>query len=516
MSYHLMDYFAFFLPVVLLLYQMAPQKGRPVVLLIANYAFFYLISGPLVVYMLFSTIFTHYIGLWIENVSLTSEGDVKQITKKKRQVLLFGLAISIGILAVLKYFNFFGQTVSGLQGLFQVNWVYEPIKFMVPIGISFYTLQIITYITDVYRGTQKAEHNLMKIALYLSFFPTIMEGPICRYSQVGEDLYAGRGITFRNLKFGYQRIIWGLFKKIVIADRLYATVSHVFDNYHDLDGAIIAFGAICYTAQLYMEFSGCIDIIIGSGEILGITLPENFRQPFAAKDASEFWRRWHISLGAFFKDYIFYPVSLAKPCKDIAKKVKEKFGRKVSKFVAPTIALFAVWSCNGLWHGANWTFIFYGMFYFVLIFIENITEDPIKKLAAKLHINRESKGYRVFQMVKMFVIINVGELFFRADTLSDAFAMLGRVIGEFHITKFVSEISTLKMDAADFVVVAIGIVVVTVVGMIHERNIKIREEIEKWTLPVRWGVWYAAILVVIMFGAYGTGYSIVEMIYAGY
>lgn len=516
MSYHLMDYFAFFLPVVLIIYQLVPQRFRPVALLMANYAFFYMISGPLVVYMLFSTIFTHYIGLWLENVTLTAEVEGKALIMKKRKVLVFGIAISLGILGVLKYFNFFGQTVADVLALFQVDFVYEPIRFMVPIGISFYTLQMISYITDVYRGTQKAEHNLLKIALYLSFFPTIMEGPICRYAQVGEDLYAGRSITFENLKFGYQRIVWGLFKKIVIADRLYATVSHVFDNYRDSDGSVIAFGVVCYTIQLYMEFSGCMDIIIASGEIFGVKLPENFRQPFAAKDASEFWRRWHITLGTFFKDYIFYSISLAKPVKNLAKKVKEKLGRNVSKFVGPTIALFGVWSCNGLWHGANWTFIFYGMYYFVLIFIENITEEPVQKLAKKWNINRESSGYRMFQAVKMFFIINIGELFFRANTLQDGLAMLGKIVTDFHISELLGKLSSLKMDTADLVVVAIGIVVVAIVGSLHEREIKIREEIAKWALPVRWGVWYAAILAVIMLGAYGTGYSIVEMIYAGY
>lgn len=313
-----MDYFAFFLPIVLVIYQLVPRRFRSVVLLMANYVFFYMISGALIIYMFFSTIFTHYIGLWLENISFTAEENGKVLMKKKRKVLVFGIIISLGILGILKYFNFFGQSLSDFLGIFHVGWQYTPIKFMVPIGISFYTLQMISYITDVYRGTQKAEHNLMKIALYLSFFPTIMEGPICRFGQVGEELYAGNGISLVNLRSGYQRIIWGLFKKIVIADRLYATVEYVFENYQNLDGAVVAFGVICYTIQLYMEFSGCMDVIIGSGEIFGVKLPENFRQPFAAKDASEFWRRWHITLGTFFKDYVFYSISLAKPVKDLA------------------------------------------------------------------------------------------------------------------------------------------------------------------------------------------------------
>lgn len=516
MSYHLMDYFVLFLPIVLLIYQIVPKKVRPVVLLLANYVFFYMISGQLVVYMLLSTIFTHYIGLWIENIELTAEGNAKSLLHRKRRVLLFGIIVSLGILGVLKYFNFFGQTLFEFLKVLQFDVVFTPVKFMVPIGISFYTLQMISYIVDVHRGNQKAEHNLMKIALYLSFFPTIMEGPICRYHQVGEELYAGKGIAFRNLKFGYQRIIWGLLKKMVIADRLYATVSYVFDNYNFLDGSVVALGVVCYTVQLYMEFSGCMDIIIGSGEILGVTLPENFRQPFAAKNASEFWRRWHITLGTFFKDYIFYSISLAKPVKKLVKRVKEKFGRNISKFVGPTIALFGVWFCNGLWHGANWTFIFYGMYYFVLIFIENITEEPIQKLTSKLKINRDSVGYRIFQTLKMFVIINVGELFFRANSIQDGFAMFGKMLTDFHISGFIRQVSSLKLDRADFAIVVLGIMIVAIVGALHEREIKIREEIEKWVLPVRWCIWYTAILAVVIFGAYGIGYSIVEMIYAGY
>lgn len=516
MSYHLIRYFAIFLPIVILVYQIIPKKFRFVVLLAASYTFFWMISGKLLIYLVCATFLTHHIGIWLENISLTTDGGAKVVTRKKRQVLALGVVINIGLLVILKYFNFFGQNITGLLNLFNAGLEYKPIRFFIPIGISFYTLQIVSYITDVYRGTQKAEHNIGKIALYLSFFPTIMEGPICRFGQVADDLYAGNKITYKNLKFGYQRILWGLFKKIVIADRLYPAVKHIFTEYANLDGSIILFGAICYTCQLYMEFSGCIDIVIGSGEIFGVTIPENFRQPFMAKTASEFWRRWHITLGTFFKDYIFYPVSLAKPVKNFAKKVKNKFGRNVSKFVAPTVALFCVWACNGLWHGANWTFIFYGMYYFVIIFIENITEEPIAKLTAKLHIDRMGKPYRMLQSVKMFAIIIIGELFFRADTLKAGFTMFGRIFTDFHITKFFCNVFACKLDIHDLIVVALGIIVVTVVGVFKEKNISVREKISNWVIPARWVFWYVAILAVIVLGAYGSGYTIVEMIYAGY
>ena len=265
-----------------------------------------------------------------------------------------------------------------------------------------------------------------------------------------------------------------------------------------------------------MEFSGGMDIIIGSGQIFGINLPENFRQPFASKNASEFWRRWHITLGTFFKDYIFYPVSLAKPVKNFAKKVKKVFGRNVSKFVAPTIALFCVWICNGLWHGAQWTFIFYGMYYFVIIFIETITEAPVKKLTDKLHINRESNVYKAFQSVKLFFIVIIGEMFFRAESLKAGFIMFGKIFTDFHISYLWDYRFMLHLDAYDLIVALVGVLVVVIVGFIRERKPGLRERIDRKILPVRWIVWYACILTVILFGAYGSGYSIVELIYAGY
>ena len=515
MSYHLLAYFAIFLPVVILIYQITPQKFRWMILLAADYVFFWMISGKLILYLLFATIMTHYIGLWLETAAQAG-GSAKQVTKRKRKVLAFGILVNLTILIILKYFNFFGENLSALSNMLSLGWEYKKIDFMVPIGISYYTLQTIAYMTDVYRGTIPAEKNIVKIALYLSFFPQIMEGPISRFSETAEALWSGKRIEFENIKFGYQRIVYGLLKKIVIADRVAPVVIKVFKHYDTYDGSIVLFGAVCFTIQLYMEFSGCMDIIMGSGQIFGVTLPENFRQPFFAKDASDFWHRWHITLGTWFKDYIFYPVSLAKPVKNFAKKVKNRFGRGVSKFVAPFAALFCVWSCNGLWHGPHWTYIFYGMYYFVLIFLENILEEPVTKLTAKLKINREGKGYRIFRMIKLLVIVNLGEMFFRAETVGTGFAMLGRILTNFHITELGDHIYSLGMDYYDAAVALIGILIVLVVDILHEKNIQIRKAISGWALPARWVFWYAAIFIVIIFGAYGAGYTVVDMIYAGY
>lgn len=495
MSYHLLTYSLFFLPMVMLLYQLAPQRTRCVVMLAVNYIFFYMISRRLIIYLMLATFVAYSAGHVLEWADRRFKGESRLILKK-RIILGTGIFINLGMLVVFKYLKLFG------------------ISLIAPIGISYYTLQTISYMTDVYRGRIKADTNYVRFALYLSFFPQIMEGPISRYSETAGTVYEGRSITFDNLVFGYQRILWGLFKKMLIADRLAPVVSKVFGNYEAYDGAAIAVAVVCFTCQLYMEFSGCMDIVIGSGEIFGVKLPENFRQPFFAAGASDFWRRWHITLGTWLKDYVFYPVSLAKAVKKLAKRIKSRFGLKVSKFVAPTIALFAVWTINGIWHGAGANYIFYGMYYFVLIFIENITEEPMKRFSNKLGLSSHGGLLAALRGIKLFFIVNIGEMFFRATSLTQGFGMLGRIFMNFHISAIHE--ANYGIDEYDFILAVIGMMIVFAVDILHEKGIELRKRIAAMSLPVRWGVWYGVIACVVIFGAYGAGYTIVDMIYAAY
>ena len=298
MGYHSIIYIFLFLPVCLLAYQLAPEKWRGRVLLAFSWIFFYLLSGKLLVYLLGTTLLTHCIGIWLtllktEEAKAVEGMDRKQkkvikaeYQKKGRRVLILGILILLGVLGYLKYFDFFTTNLSYLFG-HPVLEGWRPEKLLMPIGISFYTLQAIGYMTDVYWGTIQAETEIWRTALFLGFFPQIMEGPIARYSDVADTLYTGKPLEYRNVVDGYVRIFWGLFKKMVIADRMALMVNQVFDHYADYHGAVILAAAIGYVIQLYMEFSGCMDIIIGSGKLFGICLPENFRQPFCAKNPSD-------------------------------------------------------------------------------------------------------------------------------------------------------------------------------------------------------------------------------------
>ncbi len=508
MAYQSMVYGFAFLPLCLAAYQIAPQKWRRRVLLGFSYLFFWLLSGKLIVYLLGTTVFVHCMGIWLD--SIRSE------KKKARRVLTFGILVLLGVLAYLKYYNFFVENVTGIFGN-ALPFTLAEKKILMPVGISFYTLQAIGYMADVYWGKIRAEEKLEKTALFLAFFPQIMEGPICRYSDTCDALYSGRPLEAENLTNGYIRIFWGLFKKKVIADRLAIGVDAIFGNYTSYSGFMVAFAAVAYTVQLYMEFSGCMDIIIGSGQLFGVTLPENFRQPFCAQSAAEFWRRWHITLGTWFKTYIFYPVSMSAPVKRWNQYGRKHFGKYVTMLGTSAMALFPVWLCNGLWHGARWSYIFYGMYYFTLI-LAGIAVEPVRdRILQVFHISERSVGLKFMRIAKTWLIIFTGELFFRADGLRAGIYMFRSMFRNFDLGNLTDgSLLELGMTKADLIAVVVGCVAVAVVGFIKERGTNVRISLDRKPVFMRWSFYYVLILAVIVIAAYGDGYQAVDMMYAGF
>lgn len=527
MQYVSIIYLLAFLPTLLLIYKFLPQRHRWKLLLAASYFFFFLLSGKLIVYLLFSTVSIHHIGLWLskcdadvlenKKTNENSHGLEAAGALKKRRILWFGVVMHVGILLFLKYFNFFGSNINVLLVKLSPLLQLPQIGLAVPIGISFFTMQALSYMVDVYQKKIKADDNLGRLALYMAFFPVIMEGPICRYAQTAQSLYAGGNLEYKNVTFGGQRIIWGVFKKIVIADQLNPLVTMIFNNHDKYSGMIIVLGAVCYTLQLYADFSGCIDITIGTAELFGVTLPENFRQPFFSRTASEFWRRWHITLGAWFKDYIFYPLSLSKYIKRLGKNARKKFGRHIGPVIQTVIPLFAVWLCNGLWHGVGWQYIFFGLYYFVMILLGNLFEPLTVKTAGALHLNKDGFIWRTMQAIKMVFIVVTGELFFRAEGLQAGFMMFKSVFTGFSTTVFTDgTLLKLGISREDFGVIILGVILIFIVDVLHEKGVSIREKVSGWNICLRWGFYYAAILILIIFGAYGSGYTPPNPLYIGF
>lgn len=256
---------------------------------------------------------------------------------------------------------------------------------------------------------------------------------------------------------------------------------------------------------------------IGIGQMFGITIPENFRQPFFSRSASEFWRRWHITLGAFFRDYIFYPISLTKFVKNVGKKSRKRFKNHFGQVITSAFALFGVWICNGFWHGTGWTYIFYGLYYFVIILLENIFEPYSFKMTEKLKINRESWGFKALQVTKTLVIIFVGELFFRAPRMLTAISMFKSIFTNFSFSVFTDgTLSAIPFSVYDYAVCIVGFFVVLAVGIIHEKGISIREKLDHKNFAVQFSVYMLLILSIVIFGAYSGAYAPVDPIYAGF
>ena len=436
--------------------------------------------------------------------------------KRKKRVLQLGIFLLLGTILCLKYRNFFFGNVSLLATVLHIDWSYQNQIILLPIGISFYTLSAIGYMADVYWGKVSAEYSLVKTALFLGFFPVIVEGPICRWEDVEDTLFKNESLKAENIFKGGYRIIWGLFKKMVIADRLAMLVNKVYSGYADYSGVVIMVAAVSYTIQLYMEFSGCMDIVIGSGQLFGIRLPENFRQPFFAKTCTDFWKRWHITLGVWFKNYIFYPVSISKTARKWNKFTRKHPGGNPGKYMArmgiAAMALFPVWISNGLWHGPRWSYIFYGLYYFGLIFAGLALEPVRDKVLSTLHINPEWILYKAFQTVKMLIIIFTGEMFFRADGLRQGCHMFKSIFQGFQMETFRDgTLLTLGLDKNDFQIIIIGCGIVLIADLLKEYWPK-----EKVFIPGKWIVCYGLVMAILIFGAYGEGYQIIDLIYAGF
>ncbi len=506
-------FFALFLPLVILIYAISGKDRRPYVLLFSGWLFFISLSGVMFLVHIFETLLVWRMGIVLGRISEDKSLKRKERTAKKKKLLIAGIISLVAVLFVLKYLDFTGSNVVRLLNILSIPCEWRFLNIAVPVGISYFTLEGISYLTEVYWENIKPRGQYMNVALYMGFFPKLIEGPITRFSDVSDTLFSGLPVSYENLTRGYQRILLGLFKKLLIADHLAPAVDIVY-KWEEKAGSVALFAAVIFTIQEYMDFAGSIDIVIGAARIFGVDLKENFRQPFFAKNASDFWHRWHITLGTFFRDYIFYPVSVNKSIMKLTKKVKDRFGAEAGRLTAPSVAIFCVWITNGIWHGPKWNYIFYGLYYFVWIFIENIAEKPFLSLLSKMKLSESSLIVRIFRFIKLFIIVITGEMFFRADSMSVGFEMFRYVFTDFNSRKLIRHLGDMGMDFHDYLTVIIAFILIIILSVLKELKVPYRKAFMSLPVFVRWTAWYALIMVIVVFGAYGSGYDAAGMIYA--
>ncbi len=521
--------FVVFLVIVTGTYFMVPKKYQWCVLLIASQIFYLLASLNTYIFLLLTIVTTFYGGQLIQRqgdkykahiAEHRDELDRKrkkeiraQYDKKKQRIMLGVLLFNFAILAFVKYFKVY---INMLGEILQLEWVHFDAGILIPLGISFYTFQSIGYIIDVYRGQYKADENLAKFALFVSYFPQIIQGPISRYDQLANQLYEEHSFEYERVKFGAQLMLWGWFKKLVIADRVAILVNQVFDNYTDYVGFYLILAVIGYTIQIYGDFSGGMDIARGVSQIFGIDLALNFERPYFAKNIPEFWRRWHITLGAWCRDYIFYPISLSKTFGKLGKRSRKIFGERIGKLLPVIIAQLITFFSIGIWHGAELKYIAYGLYQAIFIIGGIVFEPCLAKLTRLLRINTEAFSWKLFQIIRTFGLVVFGRFFSRGVSFSAAILMMKNSL-VFNPGIFISgEIFTLGLSYREFLLVIICLVFWIIISIIQENGYSVRKLVSEQNMLFRWAIYLIGVFAIIIFGVYGQGYNANAFIYRGF
>lgn len=395
--------FILFVIVLFFIYWNIPAKFQWILLLIAS-VIFYVFNSPAftLVYVAFSVITVYFATQYFEKSN-----------RHKKHVLIIALIVTLGSLVALKYTN------TLMEALLIIGNVQGPrVNLVAPLAISFFTLQLVAYLLDCYWGTIKAEKNIFKLMLYTIYFPQMVSGPISRFNELGVSLFQGKTFDYDDAVVGFKRMSWGIIKKLFVAARLKILADVIFNEPLSFSGIWIWVGAAIFLMELYTDFSGCMDIVIGASLCMGIRLTENFNAPMLSRSVQEFWQRWHITLGAWLRDYIFNPMLKSELLIRIGNRAKKVFGKKFGKKIPAYIAMFFVWTAMGLWHGDGLKYIIGEGYWFWIIIVLEQTLSPLTKKIKNNNI------YDIFSMLRTFLLVCVGNIFFRADSISSAVEMI--------------------------------------------------------------------------------------------
>jgi D-alanyl-lipoteichoic acid acyltransferase DltB (MBOAT superfamily) len=433
-------------------------------------------------------------------------------TKAKQwKWLLVCLVFNFGILVVVKYTNFTIHNINILLNSFGSDRKLSFLSIALPMGISFYTFKTMGYIIDVYRKKYRAEKNFFKLALFVSFFPQLIQGPISRYDNLSKTLFKGHKFNSKQVGYGVQRIIWGYFKKLVLADRILIAVNTLVGDPDLYQGGYVFVGMLFYAYQLYADFTGGIDITIGIGQVLGVEMEENFNRPYFSKSIAEYWRRWHITMGTWFKDYLFYPISVSKPMLNLSKFSRKKFGNVLGKRIPIYLSTSLVWFTTGLWHGSSWNFIVWGLTNCFVILLSQEFRPFYDWFHSKFKV-KDKLSFRIFQIVRTVLLMSSIRMFDCYRDVPMTFKMFGTMFYKFNIRQlFNGTLLKIGLSAADYLILFAGLIVLTTVSILQARG-SVRERLDNRPI-VRNAFYYTLIICIIIFGAYGVGYDSSQFIY---
>lgn len=475
--------------VTVIIYFLFSIKYRWMVLLAASIYYYVAVAGWQA--LLITTGTTAVVWL----LGLCIEKNIGTGRKKRRLFLAIAVVIVFGLLILFK-----------LSGKFDFS-----IDFLVvPLGVSYYSFSLIGYLVDIYYGKAKAERNPLKLYLFTLYFPKITQGPISKYRELSAGLFEGHRVDYNRICFGMQRLLWGFFKKLVIADRIAFLTGSVFDNFANYDdgGAVLVIATILAVIRHYSDFSGYMDIAIGISEILGIKLDENFKQPFFSQSAAEFWRGWHVTLGIWFKDYIYMPIVINPKLIKCSGFLRKKVGKRTGKALMSIVPLMSVWFLTGMWHGTGINYLVWGLYWGVIIAISTVFSPEISAVTKKLHINTESKVWKGFRMLRTSMIFTGGYLISTLVGLDGIRKYAGNIIKDLRITNCLNgTLWSLGMNKLDYLIVFVGFILLVVVSVLQYKGKTVRKMIADLPGILRWVIYAVLIVVVLYYGVYGLQYG---------
>ena len=504
--------FLVFVAAVLLLYYVLPKSFRLWVVIAASLAFAGFLGFYTLLFVLVSAVLC-YVGGLLSGPSKSNAA--------RNAATIITVVINIALLCCIKYYNVLGLAAGRLNLLFGATENSNNFfLYAVPVGMSFYVLQTTGYILDCRWEKITPEKNFFKVLLFSTYFPQLMSGPMNTYANLSAEFEKAKEVkfSFERISDGAVRVAWGFFKKLVIADRAAMTVNQIFGDHVNFTGWYVPIGVLFFAIQLYCDFSGCMEVVIGVSHMLGIELPENFNCPFFAKTVREYWRRWHITLGGWLRDYLMYPLLKSAPLIKIGDWAKAKFGKKNGKKVPTYIALLILWFAVGYWHGGLWNYVIgSGILHFIYIVLGMIFEPLSKKIRPK--IGADKLYFRIFQSVRTFILMLTGFVFFRSATVMDAVDMYAAIFRRGAALNW-ANFSSSGMDLSNLIVLVIAVLILAAVDAYKyvpgedDQPKSMIAFLRSKGIVVLWAAFMFLTVATLVFGMYGLGYDSGSFIYA--
>lgn len=473
--------FLVFFPIVTILYFIFQHKYRWALLLVAS-CVFYMAFIPAYILVLFAIIIIdYYLGILIE----------KNIGYKKKLYLITSIVITCLILFIFKYFNFFVSSFNSIAKVLHWNYSIATLNIILPLGLSFHTFQSLSYVIEVYKEKQKAEYNFGIFALYVMFYPQLVAGPIERPQNMLPQFYEKHDFDYNRVVKGLRLMLWGFFKKVVIADRMSVLVNNIYDNPTAYKGLPLITATIFFSIQIYCDFSGYSDIAIGSAKVMGFNLIENFKRPYFSKSISEFWRRWHISLSSWLRDYIYIPLGGNRV----------KLGRNLFN-------LFITFLISGLWHGASWTFVIWGAIHGIYLIIGKLTKEGRERLLKTIHLNKHPMIIKVIRIGITYILVTFAWIFFRANSLQDAIYIISNgldfnVIRSGNIYELLrTTLGGLGISKAEMVLLFVSMLFLISYEVLDRKEC-VFDRLSRKNVCIRWAYYFSVVLLIIFYGYFG-------------